>query len=388
MLAQKFDIVATTLPGLEPLLRRELLHEGLFIAREGVRSFTVIGNKEILYRLNMKSRYALRFLVPVLSFRASHPDELYKKVRRFEWEKFFGTDDTFAIDSVVNSDIFRNSQFITYRCKDGIVDRFARDFGKRPDVDTENPVCRIHLHIRDEFVNISLDSSGSSLHLRGYREQNHPAPLNEVLAAGLVAMSGYTGHEPLVDGMCGSGTLAIEAAMMASQTAPGLVRKHYGFMSWSDFDRKLYSGILGDLKNSVRPPTHPIKAIDRNGAFVRMAQNHAAAAGVSDFIQFERNDFLRFEPGTPEGILLLNPPYGNRLDDNTEELYAAIGTRLKHHYAGWKAWIISANPEAMHQIGLKPMKKHKLKNGALDCEYRGYELFAGKRADKVRSNTQ
>lgn len=384
LLDKQFDIIATTLPGVEPLLRRELLREGLFIAEEGVRSFRVIGNMEVLYRLNMKSRFALRFLVPVLSFRASHHDELYKKVRRFDWGQFFGTDDTFAIDAVVNSETFRNSRFITYRCKDGIVDHFMRIDEKRPSVSTDEPTVRINLHIQEQKVNISLDSSGDSLHLRGYREHNHPAPMNEILAAALVEYSEWDGlSSELVDGMTGSGTIAIEAAMKASNRAPGLIRTAYGFKNWKNFDSTLYEKIRNELTDNLKKPAKLITGIDKNGAFIKMAENHAWRAGVADYIRFERMDFLKFKPASESGTLLLNPPYGTRLEDETDELYNQIGTRLKHHWAGWKAWIISANIQSLHQIGLKPMKKIKLKNGALDCQYRGYELFSGKRNDNL-----
>lgn len=383
LLEKQFDIIATTLPGVEPLLRRELLREGLFIAEEGVRSFRVIGNKEVLYRLNMKSRFALRFLIPVLTFRASHHDELYKKVRRFDWGQFFGTDDTFAIDAVVNSETFRNSRFITYRCKDGIVDHFMRIDEKRPSVSTDRPTVRINLHIQEQKVSISLDSSGDSLHLRGYREHSHPAPMNEILAAALVEFTEWDGHSELIDGMTGSGTIAIEAAMKAAHRAPGLIRTDYGFKSWKNFDENLYDSVKKELVENQKTPQAPITGIDKNGAFIRMAEKHAWRAGVADYIKFERMDFLKFKPANEGGILLLNPPYGTRLEDETDELYGQIGTRLKHQWAGWKAWIISANIQSFHQIGLKPMKKLKLKNGALDCQYRGYELFSGKRVDHL-----
>lgn len=384
MLEKNFDIVVTTLPGLEPLLRRELLHEGLFIAEEGVRSFKVIGDLPALYRINMKSRFALRFLVPVLSFRAQHHDELYKKVRRFDWGQYFGTDDTIAIDSVVNSDTFTNSRFMMYRCKDAIVDHFMRIDERRPSIDTDNPTCRLNLHIQEQQVNISLDSSGSSLHLRGYREHAHTAPMNEVLAAAIVEFSDWNNSTPLFDAMTGSGTIAIEAALIAANRAPGLIRKDYGFKTWKNFDSGLYDKILEDLKQDQVKPAQPIAAIDRNGVFLQMAKDHAWRAGVAGFIDFQRADFLKLNPPFEAGTLIMNPPYGERLEDATDELYGAIGTQLKHAYSGWKAWIFSGNIGSLKQIGLKPLKKIKLKNGAIDCQFRGYELFAGKRVDHLK----
>ena len=384
MLNKTFDIVATTLSGLEPLLKRELMDEGLFVDDTGVRSVNVIGDMATLYRMNMKSRLALRFLVPVLKFHAKHPDEFYKKIRRFEWSELMAPGETFAIDAVVNSPIFRNSRFMLYRCKDAISDHFVNKGLERLSIDTENPTYRLNLHIQDKKVHISLDSSGESLHKRGYRMQAHPAPLNEVLAAALIDLSGWDGNSTLLDGMTGSGTLAIEVALKMTRRAPGLLQDKYGFMSWKNFDKDLYDAERKKLEALVIEPTAPIVGIDRDLGFVSMAKEHAVRAGVRDCIEFRTGDFMTFPPPAEEGFLFLNPPYGDRLEGNTEQLYAEIGTHLKHSYAGWKAWIISGNIAALKQIGLKPMKKYPVKNGQIDCSYRGYELFSGKRIEQLK----
>lgn len=383
LLGKSFDIVATTLRGLEPLLKRELLHEGFFVDDTAVRSVKIIGDLPTLYRLNLKSRLALRFLVPVLEFHAAHPDEFYKKIRRFNWSDFIQPDDTIAIDSVVNSPVFRNSQFMMHRCKDGIADHFVNNGTARPSVDTDNPTYRINLHIQGKKVHVSLDSSGESLHKRGYREGPHPAPLNEVLAAALVDFTGYTGNRMFLDGMTGSGTLAIEAAMKATRKAPGLLRKKFGFSTWANYNEEIFNEERKAAESSFVPTDVPIMGIDQDLGFVQIANTHAQNAGLAEFISFKTADFLKFTPPADRGLLMLNPPYGDRLEGNMNVLYGDIGTQLKHSYAGWNAWIVSGNFEAMKKIGLKPMKKHALKHGPTDVTFRGYELFAGKRIDHI-----
>lgn len=383
IIGKSFDIVATTLLGLEPLLKRELLHEGFFVDDTAVRSVKIIGDLPTLYRLNLRSRLALRFLVPILEFHAAHPDEFYKKIRRFGWSDFMTPEDTFAIDSVVNSPVFRNSQFMMHRCKDGIADHFVNNGTARPSVDTDNPTYRINLHIQGKKVHVSLDSSGESLHKRGYRESAHPAPLNEVLAAALVDFSGYTGDRMFLDGMTGSGTLAIEAAIKATRKAPGLLRKSFGFLSWANFDKEIYAEERKAAEALFRPAAAPIMGIDQDLGYVKMAEIHAESAGVAEFTSFKTADFLKFTPPADRGLLMLNPPYGERLMGDMNALYGDIGTQLKHSYSGWNAWIVSGNFEAMKKIGLKPMKKHALRNGQTDVTFRGYELFAGKRVDHL-----
>lgn len=384
MIGKTFDIVATTLYGLEPLLKREMLEEGLFVDETGVRFVRVIGDLPTLYRLNLKSRLALRFMVPILQFHAKHPDEFYKKVRRFDWSEFINPGDTIAIDAVVNSPIFRNSRFMLYRCKDGIVDHFTNKELDRPSIDTDNPKYRINLHIQDKKVNISLDSSGESLHKRGYRSQPHPAPLSEVLAAGMLDLAEWNGNTPFLDGMTGSGTLAIEAAIKMTRRAPGLNRKQFGFMHWKNFDQELFQQEKEKAKELVVPATTSITAIDKDLGFITAAKEHAQQAGVGDLIDFKTADFLKFQPVEESGCLFLNPPYGDRIDGDMIELYGDVGSHLKHSFAGWQAWIISSNFEAMKKIGLKPKKKHALKNGPLDCTFRGYELFMGKRVERLK----
>ena len=386
MLDKTFDIVATTQSGLEPLLKRELLEEGLFVEDTGVRLVRVIGDLATLYRINLRSRFALRFLVPVLSFHAKHPDEFYKKIRRFEWSEMMEPGETFAIDAVVNSPVFRNSRFMLYRCKDAIADHFVNKGLSRPSIDTENPTYRINLHIQDKKVNVSLDSSGESLHKRGYRKESHPAPMNEVLAAAMIDLAEWDVRKPLVDGMTGSGTIAIEAAMKMTNRAPGLLREKFGFMSWKNFDKDLFQKLKSETEARIVKPTATITAVDRDLGYIRMARDHARLAGVDDLIDFQTGDFLQHTPPTDPGYLFLNPPYGDRMDGDMDELYGAIGTRLKHDYPGWKAWIISGNHEAMKKIGLKPLKKYPLKNGAIDCTYRGYALFEGKRIDRLKNS--
>jgi putative N6-adenine-specific DNA methylase len=385
VLTKNFDIVATTLGGLESLLIKELEQLGVGPITEQVRSVQFQGNMKTIYRLNLESRLALRFLVPVLNFHATHEDEFYKKIRRFEWSDWMTEDDTFAIDVVANSEFFTHSRYALYRCKDAIVDHFMRINEKRPSIDLENPTIRINLHINDKAVNISFDSSGRSLHMRGYRLHNHPAPLNEVLAAALVDLSGWDGNSMLIDGMTGSGTLAIEAAMKATKRAPGLCREDFGFMRWKNYDAPTFELVKAELEAQVIPAPAAIIAIEKDLSFIRMAKANAEKAGVLDNVRWITGDFLTYKPNEEGATVLLNPPYGERLYDNVEELYGEIGTHLKHSFPGCNAWIISSNMSAFKKIGLKPTSKYKLKNGKLDCDYRGYTLFSGKRLDHIKT---
>lgn len=386
MLAKTFDIVAITIGGLESLLIKELKELGVENITEQVRSVQFHGDMKLIYRLNLESRFALRFLIPVLNFHATHEDEFYKKIRRFEWSDFMKDDDTFAIDVVANSEFFTHSRYALYRCKDAIVDHFLRIDNKRPSIDLENPTLRVNLHINDKAVNVSIDSSGHSLHMRGYRVHNHPAPLNEVLAAALVDLSGWDGNSLFIDGMCGSGTLAIEAAIKSTKRAPNIARTDFGFMNWKSFNAEEFEAVKKEVEAKVIPAPAPIIAIDKDLGFMRMAKTNAEKAGVEDCIRWVTGDFLDFKPNTEAGgTILFNPPYGERLGESVEPLYAAIGTQLKHQYPGFNAWIISSNMSAMKQIGLKPSKKYKLKNGKLDCEFRGYSLFSGKRIEHIKA---
>ncbi|MEZ5058563.1 MAG: class I SAM-dependent RNA methyltransferase [Saprospiraceae bacterium] len=376
------QLVAKTFHGLEQVLAEELAAIGATEIEPSTRAVTFEGDKKVLYRANFELRTALRIFVPFFSFRAKHENHFYKKVKSFDWPEFMSVDDTFAIDTTVHSDYFPHSKYVALKAKDAIVDKFRNKFGRRPSIDVENPTFRFHIHVQGDNITFQLDSSGDSLHKRGYREAALEAPLNEVLAAGMVLMSGWDGKETFLDPMCGSGTIAIEAAMIAAKIPPQATRKDFAFMKWTDFDKDLWS----EVKETALQGQQPIEAkiLSRDILFraIELAKTNARNAGVEKYIQFDKAEFIDKDAPEESGILIMNPPYDERLlVEDMDGFYGKIGTTLKHQYGGWKAWLISSNFPALKKIGLKPFKKSTLFNGALECKYQGFEMFAGKRKD-------
>jgi putative N6-adenine-specific DNA methylase len=290
---------------------------------------------------------------------------------------------SFAVDAVVYSEDFKHSKFVAYRVKDAIADYFREKYGKRPNVSVANPDLTFHIHISHDHCSLSLDSSGESLHKRGYRQEAMEAPLNEILAAGMILLSGWDGQSDFIDPMCGSGTIPIEAALIAHNMAPGLFRSQYAFEKWKDFDKEMFESVYND-DSAERPFNFKIKGYDKDPKAIAVARRNARAAGLADEIDFTVRDFKDFEPIQERTVVITNPPYGERLNvDNLLELYSMIGERLKHALQGGEAWIISYKYECFDKIGLKPSAKIPLFNGALPCEVRKYEIFAGK-YDKFR----
>lgn len=378
-------LLAKTLHGLEGLLAQELEALGASNIEPGIRAVSFEGDKEVLYKANYHSRTAIRILVPIFHFEARHEEMLYRKVLKFDWQQYLSLEQTFAIDAVVKSDYFTHSKFLALKTKDAIADHFRKKTGERPNVDVELPDLRLNLHVSGSNCTISLDSSGESLHKRGYREMGHLAPINEVLAAGMLLLTKWEPGTPLYDPMCGSGTIALEAAMMASNMAAGHYRTSYGFTGWKDFDFRLWQRIKNEAREQVKELTEPcVFASDVSSKHLNLARKSAMAIGLSGAINFEQCDFLKLEPSTDPGIIVMNPPYGERLDDdNVEELYAEIGTHLKHNWSDFDAWIISSNKPALKRIGLRTSERHVLFNAALECKYHKYELYRGsKKASK------
>lgn len=375
----QFDIVAKTQFGLEELLAAELKALGATDIELLTRAVKYRGDQTILYKSNLHLRTALKVLVPFASFYAHHENQLYKRIRQIDWEQFITPHQTLAIDATTNSDIFHHSKFTALKTKDAIVDQFRDRYGIRPSVDVDNPDLRLNVHIHDKLVTLSLDSSGATLDRRGYRLSRTEAPMNEVLAAGIVMLAGWQGEGQLLDPMCGSGTFSIEAAMLAANIAPGK-RRVFGFERWRDFDGALWQ----QLKEAAHQAEHKfsgnILCSDLDPTAVDIAQQNARRAGVERLIDFRTSDFFESKPPTESGTLLLNPPYGERLqEDNIVEFYKEIGNQLKQQYAGHTAWIISANEDALKHVGLRPSRRIKLFNGALECRLQKFELFAGKK---------
>ena len=393
-------MIAKTFKGLEEVLAQELIALGANNVQIGRRAVSFTGDKALLYRANLCLRTALRILVEISTSRRlditrsrKPEDALYDAVKSIDWSKYMTPASTFAIDATVYSETFRNSRFVTYRVKDAVADYWMERTNQRPNVNTENPDIRINVHIVNEQLTVSLDSSGESLHKRGYRVATTEAPINEVLAAGMLLMAGWQGQSDFYDPMCGSGTLPIEAALIARNIAPGIFRKEFGFERWPDFDADLWNDIYNDDSHE-REFDHKIYGSDASFYAIQQAAKNVKSAGVQRDVELRQvrmeeiktitNDQSPITNTSP--LVMLNPPYGERLASNKdmEDLYGKIGTALKHQFTGATAWIISSNDAAMKCIGLKPSKKMRLLNGELDCQFNKYELFQGKR----KSNDQ
>ena len=376
-----FLMLAKTFKGLEEVLAQELIELGANDVQLERRAVSFRGDKALLYRTNLCLRTAIRILVPIASFKAKDTDALYDQVKALNWSQYMTADQTFAIDATVYSESFRNSRFVTYRVKDAIADYWIDKAHKRPSVSTQIPDILLNVHVANEQVTISLDSSGESLHKRGYRVATTEAPISEVLAAGMLLLAGWKGQSDFYDPMCGSGTLLIEAALIARNIAPGVFRSSFAFEKWPDFDADLWNDIYNDDSNE-RDFTHHIYGSDASFYAIQQAAKNVKSAGVAKDIELKQIRMEEIKEVHAEGALvMLNPPYGERLKSNKEmeDLYSAIGSTLKHQFTGSTAWIISSNVEAMKCIGLKPSKKYHLLNGELDCQFNKYELFQGKR---------
>ena len=389
-------MLAKTFKGLEEVLAQELIELGANDVQLERRAVSFRGDKALLYRANLCLRTASRILVPIVEAtltpkkkNIAPEDLLYEAVKRVEWRRYMSVENTFAIDATVYSDTFRNSRFVTYRVKDAIADYWMEHADKRPSVAVEAPDMLINVHIAKEHLTLSLDSSGESLHKRGYRVANTEAPINEALAAGMLLMAGWKGQSDFYDPMCGSGTLLIEAALIARNIAPGVFRQAFAFEKWPDFDAELWSDIYND-DSQEHEFTHKIYGSDASFYAIQQAAKNIKSAGVQKDVELKQIRMeeikisnLQSSISNPSPLVMLNPPYGERLKSNKEmeDLYSAIGSTLKHQFAGATAWIISSNDAAMKCIGLKPSRKVRLLNGELDCQFNRYDLFQGKRKD-------
>ena len=379
----EFELIAKTFMGLEPVLAKELTQLGANNVQIGRRMVSFTGDKEMMYRANFSLHTAIKILKPIHRFKAQSADDVYEEIKKIDWSEYLGNDRTFAVDSVVFSEEFRHSKFVSYKVKDAIVDQFREKTGSRPNISVANPDLRLHIHIADvapgkSECTLCLDSSGESLHRRGYRQESVEAPLNEVLAAGMILMTGWQGETDFIDPMCGSGTLLIEAALIARNMAPGLFRKEYAFEKWPDFDADLFDQIYND-DSKEREFKHHIYGYDIDMKAVNTARLNAKAAGLTADITVEQQDFKDFTQPKEKSILVCNPPYGERI--STPDLlgtYRMIGERLKHQFLNNDAWILSYREECFEQIGLKPSIKIPVYNGSLECEFRKYQIFDGK----------
>lgn len=375
---QEFELIAKTFQGLEEVLAQELTELGADNIEIGRRMVSFTGDKAMMYKANFCLRTAIRILKPIKRFTANSADEVYDAVKAIKWDEYLDNTSSFSVDTVVFSEEFRHSRFVTYKVKDAIVDYFREKTGNRPSIRINKPDLNINIHIAESECTLSLDSSGESLHRRGYRQEQVEAPLNEVLAAGMILMTGWRGECDLIDPMCGSGTIPIEAALIARNIAPGVFRKEFGFEKWKDFDRELLDSIYND-DSQEKEFNHKIYGYDNSPKAFEIATHNVRTAGLSKNIILKIQTFQQFERPAEKSIIITNPPYGERISsDDLLGLYSMIGERLKHAFTDNEAWILSYRDECFDQIGLKPSVKIYLMNGALECQYRQYQLFSGK----------
>lgn len=370
--------IAKTLSGLEPALAAELKSIGATGVRELKRAVAFDGDLRMLYRCNYELRTALRVLVPIHSFPAYNEKNLYEGIREIDWSQYMSVNDTLAVDAITQGEVFRHSQYVGLLTKDAIVDQFRDRFQRRPNVNIAAPVLRINIHIQGTHCDVSLDASGDSLHRRNYRRDTVEAPLNEVLAAGMILLSGWNGKSDFVDPMCGSGTLPIEAAMIATRTPPQIKRESFGFFRWPDFNRKLWQEVKKEADDRIQSPEFQIFASDKDNRARNATSINAMSASLENVIHTDKTAFEKLDPPGPAGVLITNPPYDERLKmDDIVAFYKSIGDRLKKHWTGWDAWLISSNRDALKHVGLRPSRKITLFNGALECSFQKFELYEG-----------
>lgn len=377
-----FKMVATTMFGLEEVLAKELRDLGAQDVEVAVRSVSFKGDKGFMYKVNIALRTAIRILKPIRRFKVRGEEDLYKNLQKIEWEKYLDVDGTFAIGSVVNSSFFTtNSHYISLKSKDAIADYYRHKYSKRPNIDLKYPNLKIHIHIKDDLCTVSLDSSGDSLHKRGYRSSTNIAPINEVLAAGLVLLSGYTGEENFIDPMCGSGTILIEATMIACRIPANINRKHFAFESWLDYEEDLYYLIQDSLLKHISTPHYKIMGFDKAPSAVTKAKENVENANLADFVGIHHVNFFNSKKEVfGKTTIMFNPPYGERLElADLEGFYKNIGDTLKFGYPDSTAWFITSDMQALKHVGLRTSKRIPMKNGDLDCRFVRYDMYEGSR---------
>ena len=373
-----YQLITKTVAGLEEVLADEIRNLGAKNVRVMHRAVLCEGNKEMMYRLNYNVRTGLKVLKPYKTFFAKNPDELYKKVQEIQWWELLRTDQTFCIDAVTSGRFFTHSQYAALKMKDAIVDQFRDEVGPRPSINTLNPDLRINLHIREDKVQILFDSSNESLHHRGYRKQVDKAPMNEVLAAGLIQLSGWKADCNFLDCMCGSGTLPIEAAMFAMKIPAGYYRKQWGFMKWDDWDPELWRRIKEEADSQICEFEHEIWASDRSPKAVAIAEGNIVNAKLQHDIHLMKKNMEDLTPPENGGIVIINPPYGDRLEeDDIDQVYENIGNTLKHNFQGYQCWLITDDAVALKHVGLKPSAKIPVWNGPLECRFVKFDIFGG-----------
>ena len=386
-MGNNFRMVAKTLFGFEEILAKEIRNLGGLDAKEGVRNVSFSGDTGFMYKANLCLRTAIKILKPIHSFRVRDERDLYKNMYDFDWSKYLSPEKTFAIDTTLSSDLFTHSLFVSQKCKDAIVDKFRETHGERPSVDTQDPDLRLNVHIHNNQCNISLDTSGKSLHQRGYRTATNIAPINEVLACGLLLLSGWDGQSNFLDPMCGSGTFLVEATMIACNIPANINRKGFAFQKWDDFDAELYDKIVDSSLNKTREFHFKIMGYDKAPSAVEKAKANVENAQLSEYIEVQRKNFFDTQKVTENHLhMVFNPPYGERLSIEMEDFYKEIGDTLKKNYSGTDAWLITSNLEALKFVGLRPSRKIKVFNSHLESRLVKYIMYSGSKKAKFNKN--
>ena len=380
-----FRMIAKTFFGFEEILAKELLNLGAQDVEQGVRMVSFKGDKGFMYKANLSLRTALKILKPIYFFKAKDDKALYKGISGLNWSKYLSSNQTFVIDATVHSEYFNHSEFVSQKSKDAIVDQFRDRTGQRPSIEKIHPDLRINIHIDKENVSVALDTSGNSLHQRGYRLATNLAPINEVLAAGILLLSGWDGQTNFLDPMCGSGTFLAEAAMIACNIPANINRKEFAFEKWNDWDNELFDNITNSLLKKVREFHYKIEGYDKAPSAVQKARENIKNANLDEYISISENNFFDTEKNQ-EGKLhiVFNPPYDERLNIQMEDFYRNIGDTLKKNYSNTNAWFITANLEALKFVGLKPSRKIKLFNASLEARLVKYEMYEGSKRTKFQ----
>lgn len=368
-------ITIKTLHGFEEILAKEVEVLGGEKIEKITRGVKCEGNPAFLYRANLSLRTAMKVLVPIHTFQAKNEQQLYDKMMEFDWSNFLDVDQTFAIDPVVFSEIFTHSKYVGLKAKDAMVDQYRNKYRRRPSIDTERPDVLFNIHCAKDFFTVSMDSSGAPLNQRGYREDGHRAPMNEVLAAGMLILSGWDKKSPLVDPMCGSGTILTEAAMLAMNMPPNLKRKTFGFRTWPEYSPILWNKVKSEEESKMRKPQMDFIGIDVDNNAVQLTRKALGKIGLRREVRIKEMDFREFKPIEEKGTIITNPPYGERIGDDILDFYQTMGDAFKQHFAGYDAWVISSNKKALKQIGLKHSSITRLFNGKLECDFCKYELY-------------
>lgn len=380
---ENFKMIAKTFFGFEEILAKELHILGAQDVEIGTRMVSFKGDKGFMYKANLSLRTALKILKPIYYCKATNEQNLYNGIQGVDWSKYLNESQSFVIDTTIHSDNFKHSQFVSQKVKDAIVDQFREKNGLRPSIDKDFPDLRINIHIDRDQVSIALDTSGVSLHQRGYKTATNIAPINEVLAAGMLLLSGWEGKSDFLDPMCGSGTLLAEAAMIACNIPANINRKEFAFEKWADWDNDLFDQIIDALMNKTREFHYKIIGFDKAPSAVQKAKENVKNANLDEYISISEANFFdsKKESNGPLHIVF-NPPYGERLNIEMERFYKEIGDVLKGNYPNTNAWFITANLEALKFVGLRPSRKIKLFNGSLEARFVKYEIYEGSKKGK------